>query len=66
MPFGSLFPAFERDTLERVQTEYHKTEQPPTPDVELHNTPRNRGLTYVFHGAVEVMTDGATTTVKFK
>lgn len=24
------------------------------------------GLSYVFHGAVEVTTDGATTTVKFK
>ena len=66
MPFGSLFPAFERDTLKRMQAEYHKTVQPSIPDVELHNTPRNRGLTYVFHGAVEVTTDGATTTVKFK
>lgn len=61
-----LFPGFERDVLEHMRATQNTTEQPPTPDVELHNTPRNRGLIYVFHGAVEVTTDGATTTVKFK
>lgn len=52
--------------FKHIPEKYGKDRSAITPDVELHNTPRNRGLTYVFHGAVEVTTDGATTTVKFK
>lgn len=59
-------PPVDAGALKHMHEECGKDRFAITPDVELHNTPRNRGLTYVFHGAVEVTTDGATTTVKFK